>query len=1148
MSSSSRTPRPDIKNLLSIFHNNGFVQGRDKKNLEFEVRFGTRGFKKITKIDFDNAAQYLLSKGFRVDRRDQSSLRINNQFNDPKTGRVRISNIRTEIYGEHNISEYCKNNSIMEPGKDTARYGVKFLQKLNINDETGSFVRPLNFDDLNFRVSLQEERDLKESHGLVKQLINDWDNKKKIFRYVTRTTLYHPDYRFIRADLSVVRTSSIKENGNMIPTFSVLESNVFKNQEHYELELEVLPTMGRSLDEVNMRLRTVIKYMLCGLQQSSFPIGFDEIKRVKYDYMRLVHKKEHEKGVYPKHFIGPASITLELKHIQPLNEDSNEANIREDYCVTDKADGLRKMLYINQSGKIYLIDTNMNIQFTGLMTTSEEHFESLLDGEHVLHDKDGNYKNAYLVFDIYFIHGEDQRAKPFVDLDQYLMDEEAFQPANYRYHLIQPFLESLDAQEVASGNGKMIISSKIFKFPFSIPEGKKGDKWHSSIFECCNEILTRIQSGLVEYNTDGLIFTPCSLGAGMNPGDTEPRNSKYTWQRSFKWKPPEHNTVDFLVTTQKDESGKDIIHNIFQDGVDTKTSEQLVQYKTLVLRVGFDERKHGYINPCELVIQHKLPNVSDIDNEDSYKPVPFYPSNPTDKRASVCNVQLETSFGNKYMKIEDGSETFDDNTIVEFRYDTTREEGWRWIPIKVRYDKTAEFRNGLKNYGNAHHVAQSVWSSIHHPITREMLQAGINIPPVMEDDDVYYNRSSESNTGALRDFHNLYVKNKLITSVAQRGNTLVDLAVGKGGDFSKWIDAKLRFVFGIDVSRDNIENRVDGACARYLNYLRRYQRMPSALFVQGNSGLHIANGDALFTETGKQITNAVLGKGPRDETKLGRGVYKHYGMGKDGFDIVSTQFAIHYFFENPEVLHTYLQNVSEMCKVGGYFIGTSYDGRSLFNELRDVEEGKSVTEYKNGQKIWELTKAYSIEEFNNDVTSVGLAVDVYQDTINKVFREYLVNYDYLSELLQHYGFEMLSHEEASRMKMSSGLGMFSELYTSMMNDIKKSKRTKHFGRTREEMEYGRAQQLEDEAGQRRVSFLNKFFIFKKTHEVNAEQVRKTFLGIQTVEKEVVEEEMSQVAQKAVQEAQDAEPQPETAKPKKKRVIKKRKPMKLVMKE
>ena len=65
--------------------------------------------------------------------------------------------------------------------------------------------------------------------------------------------------------------------------------------------------------------------------------------------------------------------------------------------------------------------------------------------------------------------------------------------------------------------------------------------------------------------------------------------------------------------------------------------------------------------------------------------------------------------------------------IVEFRYDRTRDDFWRWIPIRVRYDKTAEYRQGIKNYGNAFHVAQSIWQSIHDPITSEMLKENMVI-------------------------------------------------------------------------------------------------------------------------------------------------------------------------------------------------------------------------------------------------------------------------------------------------------------------------------------------------------------------------------------------------------------------------------------
>ena len=67
------------------------------------------------------------------------------------------------------------------------------------------------------------------------------------------------------------------------------------------------------------------------------------------------------------------------------------------------------------------------------------------------------------------------------------------------------------------------------------------------------------------------------------------------------------------------------------------------------------------------------------------------------------------------------NEYFEDDMIVEFKYVMENEEGWRWVPLRVRYDKTAELRAGLKNYGNAYHVANNNWHSIHHPITDYMI-------------------------------------------------------------------------------------------------------------------------------------------------------------------------------------------------------------------------------------------------------------------------------------------------------------------------------------------------------------------------------------------------------------------------------------------
>lgn len=1102
-----------MKNIFDTFY--------DSKNYdeEFEVRFGVKG-KPITKTQLDNVVKYLLGQGFELGSETQT-LKIQNEFIDPKTGKNKISNLRTEINGSLNIQEYCRTNIITNEDGEI-KQNILFQQKQSIRTSDGGIIKYVDNSDFNFRVSYQEEKKMTSSSGLVKQIVNDWNDRKKIFRLVTRYSLIKKNYTQepFRVDISIVKSSKLNKNRNMIPTYNINESNIFNNPEAYEIEIEVdKSSLYSEKDTLFGVLKKTIMYVLCGIQETNYPVGRSTQDKVKNEYYKLIHNKELESNLYPKHFIGPSSISLETQNVAPVSESSNIPNIRNPYCVTEKADGDRKILFVDNSGKIYLINTNMNVQFTGCSTKSKSHFNSIVDGEHILFDKHGNYINTYAAFDIYFINKEDQRKKQFMDL----LDESSLKQ-NYRLLQLQTFIKSINFDKVSPNNNFNIIP-KVFEIVLidSNEEFNKMDESerlkkmneNTNIFKACRSIMTKINSDLFEYETDGLIFTPLNTSVGGDYKSDDVYNYKRTWELSFKWKPPQYNTIDFLVTTKKDEANKEVMNTVFENGITMTSSDQLKQYKTLILMVGFDEKKHGYINPCNDVIQDKMPNIADTFNSDSYKPMPFYPTNPEKENAYLCNIMLKIDkSGQQQMFTEDGKQSFEDNTIVEFKFVPTNEDGWQWIPIRVRYDKTSEFRSGLKNYGNAYHVAQSVWSSIHNPITENMLMYGTNIPTT-DESDVYYNRNGKSQTKAMRDFHNLYVKKQLIYNLSSPGNTLYDLAVGKGGDFTKWIASKLRFVFGVDVSKDNIENRLNGACARYINYRKQYTRMPKALFVNADSSHHIRSGEASYSEKGKQIIEAVFGNGPKDESLLGKGVYNQYGVGKEGFDIVSCQFALHYFFENKEKLHTFLRNVSEGCKVGGYFIGTCYDGKRVFNELRGVLQGESVSEYKNGQKIWEIRKEYDNDEIQDDETSLGYAIDVYQETINKMFREYLVNFDYLTRIMKNYGFELLSKEESKNKNMPNSLGSFSELYDKMNTEIMRKKRRKGI-ETKTEEAIGEAVNLVNNPGEQRISFLNNYFIYKKVNDVNAEKIYDMFLKeqeLQTKEEEKQEDKITDSIEK-----------------------------------
>ena len=1053
----------------------------------------------LSRIDFENVIGKLKSLDFNdYSYSGKHYLNIQNQYIDKATGKTRIGNIRTTINGIYAIQDYCKTNKINMDDVARGQSLVRFLQKIQ-KKHNNERLAPIFYNDFGFKINYKEEKVLKPEFSIVRDLLNTWDQQKKVFRLIKRSSFTSYKFPNIRVDCSIIKSSK-KVINRMIPEFRIESSDVFNNPESYEIEIELVNMNSLTfneevIDNLVKQLRTCIKYVLSGLQGTNYPISITERDNILEQYMGILYKEVPDRRVRPRDFVGPSSISLERPNIAPLEDDINIPNIRLPYTVTDKADGTRKLLMIAESGKIYLIDVNMNIQFTGVVNMNSSLNNTIIDGEHILHDKVGKFINKYMAFDVYYINKKDVRAEAF-----YIEPQGESKTSGGRLTRLNSTINKMELRPIVGDILSLNINAKTFHLSYD------GD----TMFANCKKVLDRVHDDLFEYETDGLIFTPIDKGVGSNTVGEVIDPVKRTWEWSFKWKPPEFNTIDFLVTTQKGENGEDIVKNIFENGDNLQASDNLTQYKTLILRVGFDERRHGYINPCEDVIQDRLPKRTTREDKNQYKPVPFYPTNPTPKfPAYLCNVVLEKKGNDSVLLTEDNSGIIEDETIVEFKYDPTKPKFWQWTPIRVRLDKTADYRAGGRNYGNAYHVAQSVWNSIHNPVTHEMITTGEGIPDAIADDDVYYNRKTKGTiTRALRNFHNLFVKRILILAAAKRGGTLIDMSVGKGGDFPKWIAGKLSFVFGLDVSRDNIENRLDGACARFLSYKKQYRSMPYALFVTANSGLNIRNTEACATDKGKEITRAVFGEGPRDEKKLGKGVVRQYGKGEDGFDVVSNQFSIHYFFENTEVLNNFLRNVSECCKVGGYFIGTSYDGREVFRQLENKEMGESIFINKDGVKMWEIKKQYDQTEFANDMSSVGYKIDVYQESINKTFSEYLVNYEYLIQLIENYGFVLVDRDEARSLGLPNSIGNFDQLYYEMQSQIK-SKKIK-----RADL-FSAPDMTTDE---KKISFLNKYFIFKKIRDVNAEEVSRVMMNESQQQVEEAKQEEMKIQKELIKKA------------------------------
>ena len=168
----------------------------------------------------------------------------------------------------------------------------------------------------------------------------------------------------------------------------------------------------------------------------------------------------------------------------------------------------------------------------------------------------------------------------------------------------------------------------------------------------------------------------------------------------------------------------------------------------------------------------------------------------------------------------------------------------------------------------------------------------------------------------LRRFHN-NIKSKLIFEYCQKADAkkLLDIACGRGGDLQKWLNRnlKLTYIFAFDNHKQSIYSSIkkggefDGAIARFINIKNDYKlkkiRMPFIQF----SNLNILDHNIL-TELNKL-----------DQNKI--------------YDIVSCQFALHYFCENDIILNNVLNLISKKLNKGGYFIGTATDGDLVNNIL-----------------------------------------------------------------------------------------------------------------------------------------------------------------------------------------------------------------------
>ena len=210
-------------------------------------------------------------------------------------------------------------------------------------------------------------------------------------------------------------------------------------------------------------------------------------------------------------------------------------------------------------------------------------------------------------------------------------------------------------------------------------------------------------------------------------------------------------------------------------------------------------------------------------------------------------------------------------------------------------------------------------------------------------DTTVHKRRQSSTIIALRDLHN-WVKRTLIENCTQllKGKVnLLDIAVGRGGDIDKWNKAGIANVFGFDISSESISS-MDPFNPGAVQRLQNYSKL--------NTNIHFEVGSAI--EPSIQLLDSIE---------------KFVMVNKiPGFQIVSCQFAIHYFFKSMVSLDIAIKLVSKYLQPGGFFIITTMDSIKIKNFFK----ARKSKEYDRPLFKIVIDKYFKKEPYGNKYTFI----------------------------------------------------------------------------------------------------------------------------------------------------------------------------------
>lgn len=917
------------------------------KNDEFEIMFNNfTNNNKMTTVNFQNIVRYFKQKS--VDEKlkitNDISLDITYRHNDTDTYRISILG-EDKINDSINLVFNRKNHVVFKMLLAKLDDKIKIIKKVK-NKE--NIVDSLDYD-IRFRMS--QELKVTESEIKMLQHIDETTIDKIMFRLKHRgsITLHEKDIKVL------FDVTSVKMNNNINKLNDGTRSN------EVELDLEINKFDQKVFDKVMEEIVSIKKV----IEQSKKLISNTEKKEVRETYYKLVNGNVNNENFYTMQ-----PISTEIQHVVD--------KIPNKYTATDKADGTKATLIICNK-KIYLIFSNFDVRCIG---ETEKFNNSILEGEYIYLKEQKKY--LLMIFDCLFVKGQDARdvaiLKKRLKACYSIVSE-----INKHSYKQQEYTDKFDLDKIKKfyeadmilyfdnmmKNLKQFDEDDVFievKY-FLIPTGG-----HSCEIFTYSYLIweTFTKKSKCPYMLDGIILT------GIEQKYT---NNKKDWVHPmYKFKPSSHNSVDVYIVFKRNDN------NNFTLTFDNSFGEELKgkKYRIAELYVG------DKINNREVPV----PFMEEEGNHEAYFP--------------EIDGQIRDVEGNIVR----------DKSVIELVYTKNDEipHKYRWSILRTRHDKTEFVEKFKRTYGNNKYVATNIWKSMTDSLEMSDLQqlssieeyekymkimrskVDTSIITKERKQDIYYQIKSEL-VLPMRKYHN-FIKDILINTYCtaqpfevndkKKRLSVFDIGCGRGGDIMKIYRARVGRYVGIDIDYHGIyASATDGA-------LSRWKKMSSKFPDFDWKKMEFINADIGTPLTVEEQTKVLAIKSEENEEKI-----KRILESNDKYDIVISQFVIHYLFADDKTLETTIKNIRKVLAKNGLIVFTLFDGDRI-NMLLDGKKSHTasyINDSNEKKTLFEIVKLYD----DGDINKTGLPIDVHMAWISeegKYEREYIVSYDFMVKTMR----------------------------------------------------------------------------------------------------------------------------------------------------